>query len=450
MPIDANVVRRVAWLEGVILLLATPFLLFPTQFSLLTGIVVALLVAGWLICWRFSAFPLKSTPFNGAFLVFSLATLVGIAVTADPDLTLPKATGMILAFAAWRYMGFYVTTRKRVWLAFIVFLGLGMGMGAMGLLSADWRFEVPFVQAIFRLLPPQLVNLPGAAESGVHTNQLAGTLLFFVTLPLAFVADHRLFVRRMGVLLLAALALALLAALLVLTQSRSAWMGAAAGLVAYLFLWLFLTVRDPRQRRLLWLAVLLAMVLAAVLIALAWPTLVAALYEDLPDDTPIGTLQTLAFRYEIWRWAIPAIGDFPFTGTGLGTFRRVVTRLYPIYYTIDIAHAHNVFLQVALDVGLPGLIGYLSIQLLAVLGAITISRRAPQMRPLALGLLTGLIAFHVYGLTDTLALGSKPALALWLAVALLGAAWNVVQGPTAGSTPYPDSNVYAETELSHA
>jgi len=43
------------------------------------------------------------------------------------------------------------------------------------------------------------------------------------------------------------------------------------------------------------------------------------------------------------------------------------------------------------------------------------------VRALALGLAAGLIALHVYGMTDALALGSKPAVAFWYALGLVAA-----------------------------
>ncbi len=53
---------------------------------------------------------------------------------------------------------------------------------------------------------------------------------------------------------------------------------------------------------------------------------------------------------------------------GVGTFRRLVPLIYP-YFLIspdtDIAHAHNHLLQVGLDLGLPGLISYVALWLLA-------------------------------------------------------------------------------------
>lgn len=425
-PIDGVSQRRIAWLEALLLLLSAPFLLFPELLPALTALSLLLLVAGWLLCWRFAGFPLRTTPANTAFLLLAVALFVAILVSADPDLTLPKATGMILALASWRYLIFHVRSARALWLSFAVFVVVGLGMIALGVISADWRFEVPFVEALFRLLPPQLVSLPGASEEGVHTNQLSGTLTFYLALPLAFLLDGRVFRRRWLVRALSVVALLALGGLLLLTQSRSAWMGVVAGLAFLLFAWAAVTFHSRRRRRLLWFALAAAVIVVILLLVLLWPTLVAALYEDPPDSTPIGTLQTLSFRYEVWRWAIPAIGDFPFTGVGLGAFRRVVSRLYPIYYTTDIAHAHNVFLQVALDVGLPGLVAYLAILALAATATMQVARRHPPARPLALGLLAGLVAFHVYGLTDTLAFGSKSAIALWLAIGLIGASWNLV------------------------
>ena len=69
-------------------------------------------------------------------------------------------------------------------------------------------------------------------------------------------------------------------------------------------------------------------------------------------------------RVELWSRALYAIQDFPLTGCGLGTFRQVVHLLYPPFFVepgADLAHAHNFFLQVALDLGVPGLIAYLAL-----------------------------------------------------------------------------------------
>jgi putative inorganic carbon (HCO3(-)) transporter len=112
----------------------------------------------------------------------------------------------------------------------------------------------------------------------------------------------------------------------------------------------------------------------------------------------------------VWRWALQAVTDFPLTGIGLGTFRVAVHRLYPIATPIDydISHAHNVFLQVALDIGLPGLVAYLGLLGGGVWLGCRVARKSVQLRPVAIGFVAGIIGLHVYGLTDCPALGAKP------------------------------------------
>jgi len=89
--------------------------------------------------------------------------------------------------------------------------------------------------------------------------------------------------------------------------------------------------------------------------------------------------------------------------------------LFTISPEQDIAHAHNIFLQTATDLGLPGLIAYLA--LLGIAAAVAWRIDAQQGLPL----LAALIALHIYSLTDALALGSKPGIILWTALGLLAA-----------------------------
>jgi putative inorganic carbon (HCO3(-)) transporter len=72
-----------------------------------------------------------------------------------------------------------------------------------------------------------------------------------------------------------------------------------------------------------------------------------------------------------------------------------------------------------LDVGIPGLIVYLAMMMLTAVSALQTARRSPYWRPWALALLSALIAIHLFGLTDALALGSKPGLVQWLIIGLI-------------------------------
>jgi putative inorganic carbon (HCO3(-)) transporter len=160
---------------------------------------------------------------------------------------------------------------------------------------------------------------------------------------------------------------------------------------------------------------------------------------------------------EIWSRAIYGIQDFPFTGMGMNTFRKIVPVLYPLFIispATDIGHAHNEFLQAALDLGIPGVIAFISLYVVAFwmliriwmfgrVGAQSIfngnaaldSRLAPMGKPSTLdlsplgdirlvkiallGLGGGLFAHMIWGMTDAMALGARPAFLLWIVLGLI-------------------------------
>jgi putative inorganic carbon (HCO3(-)) transporter len=171
---------------------------------------------------------------------------------------------------------------------------------------------------------------------------------------------------------------------------------------------------------------------AATALAAIGPEAVArqVLFESPGAAEQSGALNTLESRVEIWSRALYGIQDFPFTGMGMNLFRRVVPLLYPLFTVspdIDIVHAHNEFLQAALDLGVPGLIAFAAIYL----GAAWMLRRiwvnagygllAPRLtRALALGLGSGLAGHLVYGLFDAVALGARPGALFWILLGLIG------------------------------
>jgi len=405
------------WLELVTLAAAAPFLLFPTARPRWTAVMLALLAAIYLLRWIMRREPWPSTPFNGALLVLALMIPVAVWASALPDLTLPKLTGLILGLGAYRAIAFSVHDRRSFFWGVAAFAVVGLAIWAAGLLGAGWLMKYAWFDPILRRLPRALTGLPGAPDSGIHPNQLAGALILCMPIAAAGAVGWCR-ERRWWLALLSIVALGLAFGTLALTQSRSGWLGGATGLLALAML----AGLASRQRRLQVLAVALplALILAFGAFFALRPDIVARFFNTSGGGT--GEI-SLFGRLEVWSRAIYAIQDFPFTGTGLGTFRRVVNLLYPLFTVspnTDIAHAHNMFLQVAVDVGLPGLIAYLALLELAGVVAWGAARRSSgAVRNLGLGLFAGLIALHVYGLTDAIALGSKPGLVFWMALGLI-------------------------------
>jgi putative inorganic carbon (HCO3(-)) transporter len=138
-------------------------------------------------------------------------------------------------------------------------------------------------------------------------------------------------------------------------------------------------------------------------------------------------------RLEVWSRAILMIRDFPFTGIGMGSFERVSNLLYPFFLFSPgtTLHAHNLFLQIAVDIGIPGLIAWLSILILMTLlswlvyqhGSIV---RDNWVRGVGAGLLSSQLALVSHGMLDATTWGMvKPAPLVWMVWGATVAAWYV-------------------------
>ena len=97
------------------LILAAPFMLFPTPTRVLAMLVVPSL---WLIALLINRKLIPLTPLNGVLLLLSLMVLVSTWATYDIAASLPKISGMVLGLGA-----FFATVRegrlaKGWWLSF--------------------------------------------------------------------------------------------------------------------------------------------------------------------------------------------------------------------------------------------------------------------------------------------------------------------------------------------
>ena len=426
---------RIRWLadrEWLLVTLAAPFLLFPTVRPILTLAALALLTMWWVLRWLGLGEPWPTTPLNGTMLVLAATIAVGIWVSAFPEVTLPKATGLVLGLAAFRSIVFLVKDYRQLSLALLGYGVLGTALVLVGTLSVHAVNKVPVLTKVADQIPTLISSLPELGSSGVSTNQLAGTILLFqpLALSLAWAALQRPRRRLSDWLPLAtmlALGVAASGALL-LTQSRSGWVGSLVGVLALGILWLLTSRRRALRRFGVIIPLLIGLAAVGVVFAMGPENLPAVLYgKEISSsvESVVGNV-SLAGRVEIWSRALYAIQDFAFTGCGLGTFRKVVPVLYPLFLippNYDIAHAHNIFLQTGVDLGIPGLIGYLGLLMTAayVCWQTAAQQRDLRLRATAIGLLSGLVALHTYGLTDALAPGSKPGLVFWYALGLLTA-----------------------------
>jgi O-antigen ligase len=154
------------------------------------------------------------------------------------------------------------------------------------------------------------------------------------------------------------------------------------------------------------------------------------------------TVSTFQSRIEIWQRGIYMIQDFPYTGISMNTFNSIVHVLYPFFLIGPdsvMPHAHNIFLAIGDEFGIPGLVAYVG--LLSAFGstawAVLRSRTAEwDFRVVTIGLVCGVIAHLIYGLTDAITLANKTGTFIWAAFGLVVAIHQIIsEYPVADPTP---------------
>lgn len=439
---------RRAWLQGllaewswVILLALAPLFLLPAPATTPVLLVVPALL--WLQIRRPPAGaiqppatglqPPAPTPLDWPILGLMLMVLVSLWATYSLAVSLVKIAGMVYGVGLfYALLAFGRRSARRLGALTAAYLAAGAALAVVGLLGSFQANKLPLLSALRARLPAFLIRLPGA-EAGIQPNEVAGFLLWVspVAVALAITAWRHWpdLARRYGApragaggLLLSLLALGVTGAL-VLTQSRT---GIASLAVALVTLPL---VAGARSRRIT--LILLALGLAAGL-ALYGDRVRAlyqyAVYATADSSWPGRALAALDGRVEIWSRAVYAVGDFAFTGMGMNTFRTLVHLLYPLSLTnpgVDFGHAHNMWLQAALDLGLPGLVFYTTLWLnLGVMVAQVLrAARHPGLRALAVGLAGAVAGGLAFGLLDAVALGARPGFLWWWLLALAALAW---------------------------
>ncbi|WP_018703387.1 MULTISPECIES: O-antigen ligase family protein [Sporomusaceae] len=233
-----------------------------------------------------------------------------------------------------------------------------------------------------------------------NPNLLAGYLVMMMALAsgMAFAARSW---KEKGLLLGLT---ALFGLCLVYTYSRGAWLSVAA--VVAIYGWL-------HNRRIFWIFCLLPLGLLV-----AQDSILARLTSIL---NPTDTSSTL--RIALWESTIAMIMDNPFSGIGWGAYWMV----YPEYdFFINdghtkIFHAHNMYLNIAAEIGLPGFVAFLTV----MYGHWRKARRVLKetkdtwLAGLLLGLLAALGGLFFNGLTDYVLFNIQLSMLFWLLNAII-------------------------------
>ncbi len=404
--------------EWVALLLLIPLTLFPLTYSSFFLLIIPLL---WLLRWAATGHFVTPTPYDLAMLLLLLMLGVSFLIMFDAAVSGPKIAGILLGVALFYGAAGYSRIRgRRLWPVLILVLLTGTLMAGVGLIGTEWLPPFEFLNDV-RDAFPLPGGVPGAVGGLINANELGGTLAWIVPLAAGCLFGAARWRDRRRPLAIALLTFAVLftGSILLATLSRGAVLAVAAGLVLVALFYV-----SPRWR--------LVMAIASGVVLLALVSYGSSRFgRDIVGD-PLG----LSGRLEIWSRALMGIADFPLTGMGVNSFRRVVTVLYPLYGIppeIDLGHAHNHLLQTALDLGLPGLVSYLAIWFISA-GLLWRTQRELVARHatrhpyygLTAGLAGALLAGWIFGIFDAVALGARPAFLWWLLLGLTASVHHAV------------------------
>lgn len=402
-------------LRGPLLLLVTaPLLLFPEPFPrwLVVIALACLLLPFWARRSEMGNW-FRPTAVSGMVLVLVLL-LLPLSFILSPlpwEVSWPRLTVL-----AWSVALFFTITNAApaephlndprmpaylngLTMSYLIGGALAVLIGLLGMRRVDKLFVAA--------MPAPLEGLFG----GFHPNELAGLITLFLPLAAALalrgwrtrLASPRQFITWLGLTLF-------LAGCLLLTQSRTSLVAVAVALVLVCLL--------SGRRGWNLLAVGVIGVVVALLVIGATRTMDVFIYAGANSWASV-----IGPRMRLWEQAWFALREFWPLGMGLGVFYTIAPHLFPqvplseaVQLPPAAADAHNLYLQTALDFGLPGLLLFLLILVLALAQLARLLRRGGARglsRAWVIGALGAAVAYLLYSVTDAVAFGSLSGVAFW-------------------------------------
>lgn len=377
--------------SGVILILfALPFMSTVQLFIFICLIFISYILK--LICgrrlWRFHLIDFSVFGFL-AFLVF------GGIVTVDGS-SLPK---MLLMMC---FMGMYFVIKniinspamvKRCLYALVISSAVvsvyGIYQNYFGALSTKWQDMEMFFEIKGRVV--SMFDNP---------NVLGEFLILIFPITLALMATSKLSYERFFLFAIAMMS----CWCLVFTWSRGAWIGCMIATV------LFLCISSKYF-------------FTAGLLSLPWVGTFVWLKRDsliLTRLTSFGDSST-SYRLGIWKGVLRMLEDVGLFGIGIG--EEAFKKIYPMYALTGIEaapHAHNLYLQIAVEMGVFALIAFLIFIFLFAQFSFSFCKSAMNRsnKLLSLGIFCGVLALLIQGMTDYVWYNYRVFLLFWMIVGL--------------------------------
>jgi len=317
-----------------------------------------------------------------ALLLFAGTAVMSMLSAYDRSLSLPTVIAIVISIMVYAVLVFAIRTDQGAYL-------LTMGAAAFGTLFALFFItqfghqgytEVPAFLARFARFTTLLPDL------GVHLHQNSVATLLEMILPLALVL---LFFSKGRMRLVWGACVVILLYAVLLTYSRSGWIGIALALLIGLVV-VGMTRLSPLRAALV--------VVAIVGFSLLLLILVVTLGAEMPFFR--SAVETLNSRLEIFRNGFYLAGDYPITGIGPGgTFAMIYARYSLMIFVPLVTYAFNLPLAILVGQGVIGLLAFVLIVLMFYLYIYRVLRESQPDAPFY-GAWIGVTATLIHGIGD--------------------------------------------------
>ncbi len=197
---------------------------------------------------------------------------------------------------------------------------------------------------------------------------------------------------------------------LVYTWARGAWLGFLFAAVLFMLIW---------NRKAMGLIVA---GVAALPFAIPFlPESIVSRFASIGDLSDTST----NYRVYIWRGSVNLASDYALTGIGVG--REAFSKLYPYYSFAGIEtapHAHNLFLQLFIEVGIFGFAIFCAVLICMLQSGFSLAKcgQDKEIRLIGCGALCGVLAALLQGMTDYIWYNYRVFFIFWIVIGIASAA----------------------------
>jgi len=402
--------QLIDWIQMAVLIVIAPLFLFPRADYWWIVLIIPLL---WIIRRFIGNSLMEHTPLDVPLLIFGAAVLIGLLRVEEFSNSFPKGAGVFFAIGFFYAVVALLKTGNLLKWAVGLFLAGGFFFSLLGLLGMPTFTEkhLTLLMKIKDKIPRIDFGMPGA-ELGFAPTVVGGILLLviplFLTLLIYFYLNREKSPRYKIYSLLLLAGLLITGSVLLLTQARGAW----AGLFISTILFGLLGLLNLLKKRKTLAVVIAVLVLAGLFIGIG---VFSAVHAEQLQPGIRQVEGTLLFRLQMWDIAVPLVQSNPWWGIGLNNFRQVPEVRY------FLSHAHNQFLHVAVELGIPAMIAFMAILLITGYMCFNVWRTSQNQwfRYSILGLGWGQAAHVLFCLTDAIPPGAKVGIIFWISIALI-------------------------------